>query len=48
MSGAPDDVLRTPDDRFVDLPDHAFAPHYVEVDSGHGSRLRVHLDEGAP
>ena len=43
------DVLRTPDDRFVDLPDHAFAPHYVEVDSLDGSRLRVHyLDEGPP
>ncbi len=36
------DVLRTPDDRFADLPDFPFAPHYVEVDG-----LRVHyLDEG--
>ena len=41
------DVLRTPDDRFVDLPDHAFVPHYDEVDSGDGSRPRVYyLDEG--
>ncbi len=38
------DVLRTPDDRFADLPDFPFAPHYVEVDG-----LRVHhLDEGRP
>lgn len=36
------EVLRTPDERFVDLPDYAFAPHYVEVDG-----LRIHyLDEG--
>ncbi|MDA2891376.1 haloalkane dehalogenase [Mycolicibacterium sp. BiH015] len=36
------DVLRTPDERFADLPDFPFAPHYVEVDS-----LRMHyLDEG--
>lgn len=36
------DVLRTPDERFADLPDFPFAPRYVEVDS-----LRMHyLDEG--
>ena len=41
------DVLRTPDERFVDLPDFPFAPHYVEVDSGEGATLRMHyLDEG--
>ncbi|MBW3659341.1 MAG: haloalkane dehalogenase [Actinobacteria bacterium] len=41
------DVLRTPDERFADLPDYPFAPHYVEVDDGEGGRLRVHhLDEG--
>jgi haloalkane dehalogenase len=43
-------VLRTPDERFADLPDYAFAPHYVEVPSGDGGgtpTLRVHyLDEG--
>ena len=39
--------LRTPDERFVDLPDFPFAPHYVEVDDGEDGRLRVHyLDEG--
>ena len=41
------DALRTPDDRFVDLPDFPFAPHYAEIDDGEGGRLRVHyLDEG--
>jgi haloalkane dehalogenase len=41
------DVLRTSDDRFVDLPDYPFAPHYVEVEAGDGDRLRLHyLDEG--
>ena len=25
------DLLRTPDERFADLPDFPFAPHYVEV-----------------
>jgi haloalkane dehalogenase len=35
-------VLRTPEERFVDLPDFPFEPHYVEVNG-----LRVHyLDEG--
>jgi haloalkane dehalogenase len=42
-------TLRTPDDRFVDLPDFDFAPHYVEVADGAGDRLRIHhLDEGPP
>ncbi len=43
------DVLRTPDDRFADLPGFDFEPHYVEIDAGDGSgtTLRVHyLDEG--
>jgi haloalkane dehalogenase len=40
-------TLRTPDDRFRDLPDFPFSPHYVEIDDGEGGRLRVHfLDEG--
>lgn len=41
------DVLRTPDERFANLPDFPFEPHYIEVDSGAGTTLRVHyLDEG--
>ncbi len=36
-------VIRTPDERFANLPDFPFQPHYVEL-----SGLRVHyLDEGA-
>lgn len=36
-------VYRTPDERFADLPDFPFAPHYLELQSG----LRVHyIDEG--
>ncbi len=39
--------LRTPDDRFVDLPDYPFAPNYVDIDDQDGGTLRVHyLDEG--
>ncbi|MBB3733041.1 haloalkane dehalogenase [Nonomuraea dietziae] len=35
-------ILRTPDDRFENLPDFPFEPHYVELDDG----IRVHyLDE---
>jgi len=41
------DTVRTPDERFVDLPDFPFAPHYAEVPDGEGSTLRVHyVDEG--
>ncbi|MGO3898120.1 MAG: haloalkane dehalogenase [Psychrobacter sp.] len=40
-------VLRTPDERFANLPDYNFAPHYTMVDDGEGGELRVHyLDEG--
>lgn len=40
-------ALRTPEDRFADLPDFAFAPHYVDIDDGEGGQLRVaYLDEG--
>src|SRR5689334_4691213 len=41
------DILRTPDDRFADLPDYPFEPHYVDVDAGDGRSLRIHyVDEG--
>lgn len=40
-------LLRTPDERFRDLPGWPFAPRYAEVPSGDGGRLRVHyVDEG--
>jgi haloalkane dehalogenase len=43
------DTLRTPDDRFADLPGYPFAPHYVEIPDGLGGSLRVHhVDEGDP
>jgi haloalkane dehalogenase len=39
--------IRTPDDRFVNLPDYPFEPHYAEIDHADGGTLRVHyLDEG--
>ncbi len=39
--------LRTPDDRFADLPGYSFAPNYVDIDDQDGGTLRVHyLDEG--
>jgi haloalkane dehalogenase len=44
------DRLRTPDERFADLPGFDFEPHHVEVAAGDGSEpLRLHhLDEGPP
>ncbi len=41
-------TLRTPDDCFVDLPDYAFEPHYVEVSDGDGGTLRMHYVEAGP
>jgi haloalkane dehalogenase len=37
------DVFRTPEERFANLPDYPFEPHYVEVE---GLRLH-HVDEGS-
>lgn len=40
-------VLRTPDERFSDLPGFPFEPHYTDVSDGDGGTLRIHhLDEG--
>lgn len=42
-------TVRTPDERFADLPDFPFDPHYAEIPDGEGGTLRVHyLDEGPP
>lgn len=42
------EALRTPDDRFADLPGYTFAPHYRDDLPGYEG-LRVHyLDEGPP
>lgn len=40
-------VLRTPDDRFANLPGYEFAPTYQTVPDGEGGELRIHyVDEG--
>ena len=40
-------VLRTPDERFDNLKDYSFEPHYVEVDSQIG-KLRMHYVDVGP
>lgn len=38
------EILRTPDERFNNLPNYPFRPHYTEIDN-----LRIHhIDEGPP
>jgi haloalkane dehalogenase len=40
-------ALRTPDERFANLPGYSFEPHYVEAPAGDGDKLRMHyIDEG--
>ena len=34
-------VLRTPDERFANLPGYPFAPHYTEVPDGDGGCFSV-------
>ena len=42
-------TLRTPDERFADLPGYDFEPHYADIDDAEGGTLRVHyLREGDP
>ena len=39
--------LRTPDERFKNLPGYPFDPHYADVPDGEGGMLRIHyVDEG--
>ena len=41
------EFLRTPDERFVDLEDYDFAPHYRSITTADGTALRLHfIDEG--
>lgn len=41
------DVLRTPDERFENLPDWPYEPHYLTVTDADGTDLRIHyVDEG--
>jgi len=40
-------VIATPDERFENLPDYPFAPHYAEIPDLEGGALRMHyVDEG--
>jgi hypothetical protein len=40
-------VLRTPDERFCNLPGFDFRPNYLQIPDSQGGWLRVHyLDEG--
>lgn len=42
-------TVRTPDERFADLPGYPYSPHYVEIDDLDGGVLRVaYVDEGPP
>jgi haloalkane dehalogenase len=41
------DVVRTPDERFADLPGYAFEPHYLDVETEGLDPVRMHyVDEG--
>ena len=41
------DYIRTPDERFDNLPGYPFKPNYLDVDCADGTTLRMHyLDEG--
>jgi haloalkane dehalogenase len=42
------DTLRTPDERFGDLPEFPYAPGYCNVDDDEGGRLRVAWIEDGP
>ncbi len=40
-------VIRTSGERFENLHEYAFAPHYAEVPDADGGTLRIHyVDEG--
>lgn len=42
------ELLRTPDERFLNLPDYTFAPHYIDDLAGYEG-VRIHyLDAGPP
>lgn len=41
-------TLRTPDDRFANLPDFGYQPHYGEIDDAEGGRLRVAWVQDGP
>ena len=47
---SPMEVLRTPEERFADLPDWPFEPRYLDVSAGDGSPpvRMAYVDEGPP
>jgi haloalkane dehalogenase len=42
------EILRTPDERFADLPEFPYEPRYVEVGGGDGGTLRLAYVEDGP
>ena len=41
------EFVRTPEERFENLPGYDFSPNYVQINDGEGGKLRMHyLDEG--
>ena len=42
------EILRSPDDRFRDLPDFAFEPHYTTITDTDGNDIRIHHIEAGP
>ncbi|MFM9023453.1 MAG: haloalkane dehalogenase, partial [Solirubrobacterales bacterium] len=40
--------VRTPDERFANLPGYPFEPRYVEIPDGEGGTLRMHYVEEGP
>ena len=41
-------ILRTPAERFTDIPDYPFAEHWFEVDLGDGLTARQHYVDVGP
>ena len=42
------ETVRTPEERFENLPGYPFEPHYVEIDGGEAGSLRIHYVEEGP
>ena len=42
------EVLRTPDERFANLPDFPYEPHYTDIADGEGGTLRIHHVDAGP
>ena len=42
------ETLRSPEDRFADIPDFDYQPHYCEVDGDESGQLRTACIEAGP